>query len=79
MNKVLSEAGIRVEKDFRNEKLSFKVREAQVNKIPYMVVIGDKEVETGTVTVRLRDGRNLPSMPPEELITRITDDTQARR
>ena len=79
LNKVLSEAGIRVEKDFRNEKLSFKVREAQVNKIPYMVIIGDKEVETGTVTVRLRDGRNLPPMPPEELITRITDDTQARR
>jgi len=68
-----------VEQDFRNEKLSFKVREAQVNKIPYMVVIGDKEVETGSVTVRLRDGRNLPPMPPEELITRITDDTQARR
>ncbi len=77
--KSLSEAGIRVEKDFRNEKLSFKVREAQVKKIPYMVVIGDKEVETGTVTVRLRDGQNLPPLSPEELITRITDDTQARR
>ncbi len=79
LNKTISEAGIRVESDFRNEKLSFKVREAQVKKIPYMVVIGDREVETGTVTVRLRDGRNLPPMPPEELIATITEESQARR
>ncbi len=79
LNKTISEVGIRVENDFRNEKLSFKVREAQVKKIPYMVVIGDREVETGTVTVRLRDGRNLPPMPPEELIATITEESQARR
>ena len=79
LNKTLFEAGIRVEQDFRNEKLSFKVREAQVRKIPYMVVIGDKEVETGKITLRLRDGRNLPPMSSEELIARLTDDTQARR
>ncbi|HUU40086.1 MAG TPA: threonine--tRNA ligase, partial [Desulfatiglandales bacterium] len=52
--KTFFEADVRVEKDFRNEKLSFKVREAQANKIPYMVIIGDKEVDTGNVTVRLR-------------------------
>ncbi|MBW1678311.1 MAG: threonine--tRNA ligase [Deltaproteobacteria bacterium] len=75
----LFNAGIRVDKDFRNEKLSFKVREAQMKKIPYMVVIGDKEMETGTVTVRLRDGRNLPPMSPEVLITKITEESQARR
>jgi len=79
LNGTLSEAGIRVENDFRNEKLSFKVREAQVKKIPYMVVIGDREVETGTVTVRLRDGRNLPPMPPDDLIATITEESQARR
>ncbi|MBE9574170.1 MAG: threonine--tRNA ligase, partial [Proteobacteria bacterium] len=72
----LFNAGIRVDKDFRNEKLSFKVREAQMKKIPYMVVIGDKEMETGTVTVRLRDGRNLPPMSPDELITKITEESQ---
>ena len=75
----LFNAGIRVDKDFRNEKLSFKVREAQMKKIPYMVVIGDKEMESGTVTVRLRDGRNLPLMSPDELITKITEESQARR
>ncbi len=75
----LFNAGIRVDKDFRNEKLSFKVREAQMKKIPYMVVIGDKEMESGTVTVRLRDGRNLPPMSPDELITKITEESQARR
>jgi len=41
----LTQKGIRVEKDFRNEKLGFKIREAQVQKIPYMVVVGDREVE----------------------------------
>jgi threonyl-tRNA synthetase len=67
-------AGIRVEPDFRNEKLSFKVREAQTKKIPYMVIIGDKEMETGNVTIRLRDGQNLPPMSPKELIERIEDE-----
>ena len=52
-------AGIRVQSDFRNEKLSFKIREAQLQKVPYMLVIGDKEVEQGTVTPRYRDGKNL--------------------
>jgi threonyl-tRNA synthetase len=50
-----------------------------MKKIPYMVVIGDKEMESGTVTVRLRDGRNLPPMSPDELITKITEESQARR
>ena len=75
----LFNARIRVDKDFRNEKLGFKVREAQMKKIPYMVVIGDKEMENGTVTVRLRDGRNLPPMSPDELIAKITEESQARR
>ena len=55
-------AGVRVQKDFRNEKLGFKIREAQLQKIPYMLVIGDKEVQSGTVTPRFRDGENLASM-----------------
>jgi len=79
LSKTLFEAGIRVETDFRNEKLSFKVREAQMKKIPYMLVVGDKEMETGHVTVRLRDGRNLPSMSPGELIDRIRGESEKRR
>jgi threonyl-tRNA synthetase len=62
----LRKAGIRVQKDFRNEKLGFKIREAQLQKIPYMLVIGDKEVENLTVTPRFRDGRNIPSMKTNE-------------
>jgi len=77
--KILFEAGIRVEKDFRNEKLSFKVREAQTKKIPYMLILGDKEMETCKVTVRLRDGHNLPPISPKELIDRIKDESENRR
>lgn len=64
----LREAGVRVQHDFRNEKLSFKIREAQLQKVPYMLVIGDKEVEQGTVTPRYRDGKNLDSMKPAEFV-----------
>ncbi len=75
----LSGAGIRVEKDFRNEKLGFKVREAQSLKIPYMLVIGDKEMESESITVRLRDGRNLAPMSLPELTETITRESQPRR
>ncbi len=70
----LRNAGIRVERDVRNEKLSFKIREAQLQKIPYMLVIGDKEVEQGTVTPRYRDGKNLPAMTPVEFIDFVTQE-----
>ncbi len=68
----LRNAGIRVERDVRNEKLSFKIREAQLQKIPYMLVIGDKEVEQGTVTPRYRDGKNLSPMTPAEFVDFVT-------
>lgn len=58
----LKQAGVRVEKDVRNEKLNYKIRQAQLMKIPYMVIIGDQEKENNTITVRLRDGKNLPAM-----------------
>lgn len=66
--KLLREAGIRIQSDLRNEKLSFKIREAQLQKVPYMLVIGDKEVEQGVVTPRYRDGKNLQPMKPEEFV-----------
>jgi threonyl-tRNA synthetase len=77
--KTLSDAGIRADKDFRNEKLGFKVREAQADKIPCMAIIGDKEMETDKVTVRLRDGKNLPPMSPKELLDMIKDESEKRR
>ena len=64
----LLQAGVRVEKDLRNEKLNYKIREAQLAKIPYMLVIGDREVEAQTVAVRLRSGKNLPPMGIDEFV-----------
>ncbi|GLI36590.1 threonine--tRNA ligase [Geobacter hydrogenophilus] len=72
----LRSSGIRVRKDFRNEKLGFKIREAQLQKIPYMLVIGDKEMESGTVTPRFRDGSNLAAMKPEEFVVFINEDVK---
>lgn len=61
----LRNAGVRIQKDFRNEKLGFKIREAQLQKVPYMLVIGDREVETRTIAPRFRDGSNLETMSAE--------------
>lgn len=72
-------AGLRVEKDLRNEKLNYKIREAQVSKIPYMLIVGDKEKENGTVTVRLRNGKNLPPMTVTEFIDKVTDEVKQGR
>ncbi|QAZ68597.1 threonine--tRNA ligase [Solidesulfovibrio carbinolicus] len=72
----LKEAGIRVELDDRNEKLGFKVREAQVEKIPYMLVAGDKEKELGGLNVRLRSGENLGVKTLDEVALMITADCQ---
>jgi threonyl-tRNA synthetase len=62
----LRDAGVRVEKDLRNEKLGFKIREAQVNKIPYMLVVGDQEKESRTVAPRFRSGKTLDAMKVDE-------------
>ena len=72
----LKDAGIRVELDDRNEKLGFKVREAQMEKIPYMLVAGDKEKELGGLNVRLRSGENLGVKSLDEVVLLITADSQ---
>lgn len=64
----LQSAGVRVELDDRNEKLGFKIREAQLQKIPYMLVVGDKEVEAGGIRPRRRDGEQLELMDPEAFV-----------
>ncbi len=75
----LKDADIRVKTDFRNEKLGFKVREAQLQKIPYMLIVGDKECEKRGVTPRKRDGRNLSFMTAEEFIKLILEECKIRR
>jgi threonyl-tRNA synthetase len=69
--KELTQKGVRVEKDFRNEKLGFKIREAQVQKIPYMLVIGDREVTEETISPRKRSGETLKSMSVEDFVKQI--------
>lgn len=69
--KELRSSGVRVEKDLRNEKLGFKVREAQMEKIPYLLVIGNNEVESETVAPRVLGGKNLTAMKVEEFLRHI--------
>lgn len=64
--KQFADADIRVETDLRNEKIGYKIREAQLQKIPYMLVVGDKEVEQGLVSVRSRNKGDIGTMTPEE-------------
>jgi threonyl-tRNA synthetase len=71
----LLKKGVRAEKDFRNEKLGLKIREAELQKIPYMVVIGEREVKENTLTPRARSGKNLPSMKIEEFMHKIEEES----
>jgi len=75
----MMEEGIRAELDLRNEKLGLKIREAIIKKIPYIVIAGKKEMETNTLTVRLRDGGELKDIDATTLINRIKEDIQNRR
>ncbi len=63
--------GFRVQSDLRNEKIGFKIREHTLLKVPYQLVIGDREMDSGTVAVRLRGGKDLGGMPVEELMERM--------
>jgi threonyl-tRNA synthetase len=67
----LKAAGLRVETDTRNEKIGFKIREANVQKIPYMLVLGDKEAESGCVAVRSRREGDLGTMSLEDLLEKM--------
>lgn len=70
----LLKAKIRVEEDFRNEKIGFKIREAQLQKIPYMVIIGAKEVETRTLSVRKRTEGDVGSVKTEDFISNLLEE-----
>ena len=74
----LEELGIRTEIDLRNEKIGFKIREAQMMKVPYMLILGDKEVENGVVAVRSRKEGDLGTMTPEELIKKLHEEIRSK-
>jgi len=69
----LRTAGIRADLDPRSEKIGFKIREASLEKVPYILVVGDKEVEQNMVAVRERGGKDLGAMPLDEFVNHVTD------
>ncbi|MBV6448008.1 threonine--tRNA ligase [Nitrosomonas sp.] len=74
----LKQHGIRVALDLRNEKITYKIREHSLQKLPYQIVVGDEEVRTNTVAVRNRAGDNLGQMTLEALLTRLNGDLSAK-
>ena len=74
----LDELGLRVEVDHRNEKLGYKIREAQLQRIPYMLVVGDRDVENGVVSVRSRKGGDLGAMTLDAFKEKILEEVKTR-
>ncbi len=74
----LRKEGIRVAVDLRNEKITYKIREHSIQKLPYQLVLGDKEVAARTVSARTRAGENLAPVPLEAFISRLKSEIQAR-
>ena len=72
--KKLKESGIRVKPDLRNEKIGFKIREHTLKRVPYMLVVGDKEMEAGEVAVRTRKGDDLGKMSIDEFLVKVGQD-----
>ena len=79
VNDALKEAGVRVHVDNRNEKLGYRIREAQMNKIPYQIVVGDSEVENGTVNVRCYGKEGSESISLEDFVAKISDEIKNRK
>ena len=76
---LLEAEGIRTEVDYRNEKIGYKIRSAQMEKVPYMLVIGDKEVETHTVAVRTREGKDLGAMEMDAFLEKIETEVLTKK
>jgi len=74
----LVKQGVRAELDLRNEKIGFKIREHTMKRIPYLLVIGDREAENGTVAVRTRAGKDLGSMPLEQFVEGLATEVASR-
>jgi threonyl-tRNA synthetase len=73
----LQKQGLRVECDLRNEKISYKIREHTLQKVPYLLVVGDKEREAQTVAVRARGGVDLGVMPVDAFLERLQQEVRA--
>jgi threonyl-tRNA synthetase len=74
----LEKQGFRVESDLRNEKIGFKIREHTIQRVPYLLVVGDREVENNCVAVRARTGEDLGSVPLQEFVQRLNTEVASR-
>jgi threonyl-tRNA synthetase len=74
----LRTAGLRAEVDNRNERMQAKIRDAQLQKVPYMLVVGDREAEARAAAVRLRSGEDMKALPLDEIISRMQQDAAVR-
>ncbi|MFZ7097002.1 threonine--tRNA ligase [Luteimonas dalianensis] len=74
VRKSLADQGFRVESDLRNEKIGYKIREHTLQRVPYLIVVGDREKENGAVAVRTRSGEDLGSMPVSGFVSRLRDE-----
>ncbi len=72
-------AGFRVAADLRNEKITYKIREHSLQKLPYQLIVGDKEMQAAQVAVRTRGGEDLGAMPLDALLARLREEVAARR
>ena len=78
LNAKLNDANIRSEVDCRSEKLGYKIREAQLQKIPYMLVVGDRDMENNTVSVRTRTGEDLGAMTMDTFLAKCAEEIAAK-
>jgi threonyl-tRNA synthetase len=78
VTQTLQKQGLRVESDLRGEKITYKIRDRSLQKIPYLIVVGDKEKESGTVAVRARGGKDLGVMSLEALAELLRSDIDSK-
>lgn len=77
--KNLTDQGYRIQADLRNEKIGFKIREHTISRVPYQLVVGDRELETNTVSVRTYDGKQLDNMTFDVFAERLANEVNFRR
>ncbi|TPH12918.1 threonine--tRNA ligase [Litorilituus lipolyticus] len=77
--KKLKESGFRAKLDLRNEKIGFKIREHTLKRVPYLLVVGDKEMEAGEIAIRTRSGEDLGKMSIEDFVVKLTDEVNNRQ
>ncbi len=78
LEQLLKNQGVRAQVDLRNEKIGFKIREHTLQRIPYLLVVGDREADSNTVAVRTRDGNDLGSMPAKDFVDRLQAEVASR-